>query len=377
MVHRVILAASAIFVMHCVVSAQRPTLDGVNEVLAVVNGRAVTYREIVSSVDMQAEINALRAMGAVPAGATDAEIEQVLVFRRLEGVVLERVLDDEADRLRIRIPEAQVRALLRRERRALGLDEDDTRGWARYLRDRFNLSPGEYRQRRMSDLRRNQLLWMMAGAHGSLPPQYPLEIYFALSVTPSELRREFDKDREQYRVSRNIDHRVFRLLYPQDISFENRGKLINAATDPRTGVRARVMRGETLDSATRELRQLITELSIPGARVEVSERQVAASDSELDPVVYDMAMIEMSPRGDVSEYGRASDEDEDGTQYEGVMFVQLFSREDGDLRNFEDPNVQQAIRERLFSRRLVANRQQVERALLARAALVPERLVTR
>ena len=44
------------------ITAQPDRADGSDEILAVVNGQAITYSQIVGDVDMQSEINATRTI---------------------------------------------------------------------------------------------------------------------------------------------------------------------------------------------------------------------------------------------------------------------------------------------------------------------------
>lgn len=366
--------------MCCVIGASRaqdaPRPDGVNEVLAVVNGSAVTYQEIVGDSDMQSEINAWRAMRQLPATMTDAEIERGLVYQRLESFVLQRLLDAEAKKMQLSISDTQMRQVLARERKGLSIAEDDTRAWARYCKERYNLSPTEYRERRRNEILRNEIMRWMTGVYGPIPPQYPVDIYFSLAVTPRDVRREFDKERDQYRIALDIDYRQFRLLYPQDSAFETRRKLYEAVADGDNSVHARVMRGESLEAASEGLRKLVADLGVPGVKVEMTERKTVKDDTELDPTAYAM-VVSLPVSGGVSEIGSVRETDADGTQLDGFMFVRLFRRRDGTLKAFEDPKVQAAIREQIFSTRFQQNQQKVERELLRRAAIVPEKLFRR
>jgi hypothetical protein len=357
-------------------AANPPGVDGTNDILAVVNGQAITYQQIVGGVDMQTEINTWRSMRRIPPETTDAEIERVMVYQRLQSFILQRLLDAEVEAANLDINNAQMRSFMRRERRALNIDEDDTRAWAEYLKTRYGLTPTEYRERRRQEILRSEMMRFMAGVYGPLPQHWPVEVYFSLSVTPREIRKAFDEQRERWRIALNIDYREFRLLYPQDINFDARIKLLQAVTEGEHSVHERVMRGESMEAASAGLRQLIDDLGTPGVRLEITERRVAADDRELDPTAY-MMVSELPRSGGVSDVGSASDTDEDGTQFDGFMFVQLFSREDGTEKAFEDMKVQEGIRDEIFSRRFQENQHKVERDLLRRAAIVPEHLFPR
>ena len=149
--------------------------------------------------------------------------------------------------------------------------------------------------------------------------------------------------------------------------------MIDAVWQGDNSVRSRVQENESMEKASEGLKKLIEDLGIPGVKLEVTKRKTAKDDSELDATAYQM-VLSVAPTGGVSEIGRADETDEDGQQYEGVTFVQLFSRTDGDERNFESPKVQEGIRNRIETQRLSQNQSKVEQALLKRAAIVPEDL---
>lgn len=357
-------------------TAQPGEADGSDEILAVVNGKAITYTEIVGDLDMQAEINAARTIQRIPPEVADSEIETDLVFQRLYSFVLQRLLDGEADRIQLNITDAQMRQIIARERKLIGLEDSDVKGWATYLKEKFNLTPTEYKARRAQEIRRGEIMNYMAGFYGPLPPQFPLEIYFSLSVTPRDVRREFDRTADKWRVARNIDFRQFKLLYPADISLDAKRKLIDAVWQGENSVRNRVQANESLDIASEGIKKLIEDMGLPGVRLEISDRKTAKDDSELDATAYQM-VLSVSSTGGISEIGRADETDENGQQYEGVTFVRLFSRLDGDRRDYESPKVQEGIRNKIENERLSQNRAKVEQALIKRAAIVPETLFAR
>jgi hypothetical protein len=166
-------------------------------------------------------------------------------------------------------------------------------------------------------------------------------------------------------------------LYPQGgVEADDRLKLLHATESGENSVYERVLRGESMEAATTGLRQLIEDLAIPGLSLEITPREVIPDDAGLDPTVYDM-VLQPPTTGGLSELGSASETDDAGTNYEGFMFVQLFSREDGTARAFEDIKVQEGIREAIFSRRLQENQQKVQNDLLRRAAIVPQHLFPR
>src|SRR5690606_9098033 len=175
---RLLTAASCLCLLCAVVTAQGDRADGANEILAVVNGKAITYQEIVGDTDMQLEINATRAMQRVPPDVSDKEIERQLVFQLLNSYVINKLLDAEADRVQLNITDAQMRNVMTRQKKKLGIGDYDIKSWANYLKEKYNLTPKEYLERTRGEIRRNEILNYMAGAYGPLPAQYPLEIYF-------------------------------------------------------------------------------------------------------------------------------------------------------------------------------------------------------
>ena len=352
--------------------------DGADEILAVVNGEAITYQEIVGDADMQAEINAARSIRGVPADVSDEEIERQIVAVRLQSFVLQKLLDHEADRVQLKISESQMRSIINREKKLLGLAEGDMKGWATYLKEKFNLTPGEYRERRREEIRRGEIMNYMAGLYGALPSSFPLEIYFSMSVTPKDVREEFERTSDKWRVARNIDYRQFRLIFPAETSQDIRIKLGEAMDGGDTSVYERVLKGESMEAASEGLKRLIEDdLKLPGVTIEISDRQKAKDDRDLLPIAYRM-VLSVPTTGGVSEVGVGDQyQDDDGQIYDVYMFIQLFSREDGDLRNYESPKVQEGIRATIENQRLAQNRVKVEQALIKRAAIVPENLFAR
>ncbi len=368
---RFILPAALLLLLTASPQAQDVGIDGTDDVLAVVNGKPITYHEIVSDSDIQAEINAWRAYQQVNEQVTDEEIEKLIVLQRLPGFVLQRLLDAEAEKISLNISDSQMRNVLSRERKGLGIADEDARAWALYLKERYNLSPSEYRVRRRQEITRNETMNYMAGAYGPLPPQYPLEVYFALSVTPRDVRKEFEKDSKKYVYAYDIKYREFILKFPDDSNYDRRKEIVYAVNDAKNSVRARVIKGESLEAASKSLIQLIEEQGVPGAEVVTTEEKVAKDDSELDPIVYQMVLT-LPATGGVSELASYSETADDGTVYGGVRFIKLISCRFGALRVFDDPKVQEGIRDQLFAQRLTENRRKVEQELLKRAAIVPE-----
>jgi hypothetical protein len=225
--------------------------------------------------------------------------------------------------------------------------------------------------RRRQEITRNETMNYMAGAYGPLPPQNPLAVYFALSVTPRDVRKEFEKDSEKYVYAYDIKYREFILKIPEDSNYDRRKAIVNAVDGSKNSVRARVLSGESIKAASSSLSQLIEEQGVPGAEVVVSDEKHAKDDSELEPIVYRMVLT-LPPTGGVSELASYAETTDDGTVYGGVRFIKLISCRFGALRVFDDPKVQEGIREQLFAQRLAENRRKVEQELLRRAAIVPE-----
>ncbi|MBX3473595.1 MAG: SurA N-terminal domain-containing protein [Planctomycetes bacterium] len=352
------------------------TSDGTNEVLAIVNGKPVTYQQIVGSRDIPSEINAIRQSRPGMENVPDSTLEKQIVHQALAAHVLQILLEAEADKLQLTISDSLMRSILANERRKAGIADDDDQAWARFCKTRYGQTPSDYRERRRRDLRRSEALQYLAGARGSLPAEIPVSAYFSLSVTPRDVRLEFDAKRVDWRVARKIDFRQFKLYYPQDTTIDVRNKLLQAIQDPNTGVYPRVLKGESMEAATDGLKKLLEDQKFPGVRYEVGERRVAKDDSELDTTAYGM-VLSVPRTGGLSKLAAVAEEDTDGATQEVITFCQVFSREEGDQREFDDPKVQETIRNEIFYRKLQENRVKVEQALLKRAAIVPEKLISR
>lgn len=350
--------------------------SGSTQVLVTVNGRPITYHQIVGDRDMQAEINALRqTRGRALEGVPDSRLEEVIVSQSVTNYVLQQLLDAEADKLMVRVTDTIMRGVLARERKAARIAEGDDQAWAAFLKTRYGMTPAEYREKRRTDLRRSEALYALAGARGALPNEAAAAGYFSLAVTPRDVRRAFEATSIKWRVSRNIDFEQFKLYFPEETPYDVVQKLEAALMNDATGVYPRVKsRGESMEASTDGLRKLLDEQRYPGVRYTI-QRTRAKDNTELDADTY--RLVQSPNPGDVSLPSALSEEDEDGGKFQVITFVKVFSREDGDLRNFEDVQVQEAIRNELFQRRFQENRAKVEQALLHRAAIVPRSMINR
>lgn len=349
---------------------QKP--DGVNEVLVTVNGVPITYQQIVGERDMQAEINAVRQTSGVEQRVPDSTIEGLIVHKALRDYVIQQLLDSQADKLQLKITDSTMRWVISRERKAARIAENDDQAWATFIKARYGLTPSQYRERRRRDIRRSETMAALVGARGPLQLEIPIDAYFSLAVTPRDVRRAFDKDSEKWRVSRRIDFEQFALRYPQETPYDIAGKLWEAVQ----GVYGRVMRDESLGAASDSLRKLLEQEKYPGVEIRLSPRRVAKDNTELDPDTYRM-VIQPPVTGGVTAPTALTEEDEDGGKYNVLTFLRVYSREDGDLRNFEDVQVQEAIRNGEFQRRYEENKGKVEQALLRDAAIVPATMIAR
>ncbi|MHC4840229.1 MAG: SurA N-terminal domain-containing protein [Planctomycetota bacterium] len=350
-------------------------VDGVDDILAIVNGEAITREEVMAGVNIEQEINTLRVAYGLGQEFTDEALRKKLVYDRLDSIILDKLLDEEADKLQINITNAQLRPMLHFEMKSLGIKVSDTRAWAAYLKQQYNQTPTEYKNRRRIAMRRDTVLNYMAGQYGALPPDFPLEIYFSLSVTPKDIRKAYDEDPERVRIARNIRYQRFRLLFPSSItSISDRQKMYAAIQNVGTGVYDRVKNGESIDAACDGLRALLKELNIPGAKVEVGKEEFAKDDTELDATTYGM-VLETPEQGGLSSLGTIRETGKDGTVFEGVQFVRVIKWEAGETKNFEDPKVQKEFKDRLYNQKLVTNRDKVRRELISKAAVIPEALL--
>lgn len=351
--------------------------QGQNEVLAVVNGKSITYQTILNDIDIEAEVNTMRTTRGIPNSVPDKDIETQIVYQRLETIVFQRMLEAEAKSIQLIVTKAQMRGIIEREKRDIGIAKNDNKKWAKYLKEQYGLAPNEYLDKRRKEALRQEMLWMMAGARGDLPAQHPISVFFSLRITPRDVRLQFEKEKEKYRVAKEIDYQQFKVLYPEDVGLDVKRKIFDLVSDPERGVYARVKNGESIEAASDGLRTLIKEMGTPGVRVEVSKRQTAKDDSEMDSTTY-LMVLSVSPTGGISELGSLHEtNEEEATKYEGVTFIKLYSRKDGIKRDFNSPKVQESIRDSLWTKRFQINQLRVQRALLKKAAIVPEHLVGR
>jgi len=373
--NKLCLALAALLLLPLVISAQPNRVsDGYNEILAVVDGEPITYQDVIGRLDLAAEVRTMREVRRIADSVSDKEIERGLVYNQLDVFIVNRLLLGEAKKVNIdsNIKESDVRNAIARERALLGIAEGDEVKWAMYLQQKYGQTPSEYRERKRTDIIQNQMLYLMAGSNGSLPTEFPLSVYFPLSVSPKAIRKAFEADRDQYKFARKIDYRVLKLVFQSDTELGDRKKLYAALLDCQT----RVRKGESLESASDGLGLLKEQMNLPGLNLIVGERTKIDNDEGLDPTLYQL-VLSLPVTGGVSDIGSAPETDDKGTKFEGYMFIQLFSKEEGDARRFDDPKVQTTISQMLYNRALQENMAKVQQALLKRAVIVPDRLIAR
>ena len=101
----------------------KPKYDGANEIVAVVNGKAITYHEMIGHADMGAEIEYQRRTRKLPETMTDGEIERQLVYAQIEVFIIRPLLDAEADKIKFRITDSPIRSIRMRERTLVCMKE--------------------------------------------------------------------------------------------------------------------------------------------------------------------------------------------------------------------------------------------------------------
>lgn len=348
--------------------------DGSNEIVAVVDGTPITYQDVVGKVDLAVEVRTMRQVRRIADNISDKEIERAIVYSQIEVFVINRLLLNEARKVRVdsNIRDSDVRAVIKQERSAKGIADGDEIAWARYLQEKYSLTPSEYRERKRTEVIQQQMLYVMAGGQGSVPTEYPLSVFFPLSVTPRDLRAAFNAERLTNRNATQIDYRALTLIMPASTTLGDRQKLYDALKDAQARTRA----GETLESAAAGLKILERQMGLIGLKVVVGERTIAKTQADLDDTAYQL-VLSLPAGGGVSEAAGMAPFDEGDLKYEGYMFVQLFSKREGDAISFDDPQWQSTKLAELQRARMDENIGKVQRALLRRAVIVPSRLIAR
>lgn len=348
--------------------------DGANEIVAVVDGTPITYQDVVGKVDLAVEVRTMRQVRRIAENITDKEIERAIVYSQIEIFIVNRLLLNEARKVRVdaNIRDSDVRAVIKQERAAKGIAEGDEIAWARYLQEKYSLTPSEYRERKRTEVIQQQMLYVMAGGQGSVPTEYPLSVYFPLNVSPKDLRAAFNAERHTNKNATQIDYRALKLILPTTTSLGDRRKLYEALQD----ARARTSAGESLDSAAAGLKILERQMGLIGLKVVVGERTIAKTQADLDDTAYQL-VLSLPARGGVSEIAGMAPYEEGDFKYEGYMFVQLFSKREGDAISFDDPQWQSTKLAELQRAKMDENIGKVQRALLRRAVIVPSRLIAR
>jgi hypothetical protein len=270
------------------------------------------------------------------------------------------------------VRDSDVRAIIKNERAQKGIAEGDEIAWANYLQEKYSLTPSEYRDRKRTEVIQQQMMYVMAGGQGSVPTDYPLSVYFPLNVSPKDLRRAYNAERQYNKNATQIDYRTLRVVVTSTTGISDRKKLYAALQD----AQARALAGESLESAAAGLKILETQMGLPGLRIEVGGRQVAKSQADLDDNSY-QAVLSLPSKGGISEIVSIAPFEEKETKFEGWQLVQLFSKREGDAISFSDPQWQSTKLQELTSAKLDENIGKVQRALLKRAVIVPSRLIAR
>lgn len=348
--------------------------DGSNEIVAVVDGTPITYQDVVGKLDLAIEVRTMRQVRRIPESVTDKEIERAIVYSQIEVFIVNRLLLNEAHKVRVdaNVRDSDVRAIIRQERMQKGIADGDEIAWANYLQEKYSLTPSEYRDRKRTDVIQQQMIYLMAGGQGNVPTEYPLTVFFPLNISPKDLRRAYNAERQFNKNATQIDYRTLKVIVLSSTVIADRRKLYEALQDAQARVRA----GESLESAAAGLKILEAQMALPGLRIEIGPRQLAKAQTDLDDTAYQQ-VLSLPATGGVSEISAMPTFEEKDAKFEGYQFVQLFSKREGDAILFNDPQWQSTKLQELTSAKLDENIGKVQRALLKRAVIVPSRLIAR
>lgn len=348
--------------------------DGSNEIVAVVDGTPITYQDVIGKLDLAIEVRTMRQVRRIPENVTDQEIERAIVYSQIEIFIVNRLLLNEARKVRVdaNIRESDVRALIKQERTQRGIAEGDEIAWVSYLQEKYSLTPSEYRERKRTEVIQQQMIYVMAGGQGTVPTEYPLSVFFPLNISPKDLRKAFNEDRQFNKNATQIDYRTLKVIIPASTGIGDRRKLYEALQDAQARARA----GESLDSAAAGLKILEKQMGLIGLKVVVGDRAIAKTQADLDDTAYQL-VLSLPATGGISEIAGISPFDENEVKYEGYEIVQLFSKREGDAISFDDPQWQATKLAELQRSKMDENIGKVQRALLKRAVIVPSRLIAR
>ncbi len=348
--------------------------DGSNEIVAVVDGTAITYQDVVGKLDLAIEVRTMRQVRRIPDNVTDQEIERAIVYSQIEVFIINRLLLNEARKVRVdaNIRESDVRALIKQERSQKGIADGDEIAWANYLQEKYSITPSEYRDRKRTEVIQQQMIYVMAGGQGNVPTEYPLSVYFPLNISPKDLRKAFNEERKVNKNATQIDYRSLKVIIAATTTLGDRKKLYEALVDAQSRARA----GESLESAAAGLKILEKQMGLIGLKVVVGERKIAKSQADLDDTAYQL-VLSLPERGGISDIAGIAPFDENDVKFEGYELIQLFSKREGDAITFDDPQWQSTKLAELQRAKLDENIGKVQRALLKRAVIVPSRLIAR
>jgi hypothetical protein len=335
----------------------RATVDGSNPVLAVVDGKPITFESVRSELtDFDTRVQTEQTLSG---DLSRQQAEDLVVYRAVRQRAGEIIIQREADTAGFKVSDSVVEANVSFERERAGIDRDDLSKWAEYTQQNYGKSPLQYRKYVRDGLARSQILKVMAGQYGPIRG-YKLPVFYELSVSPQELRDEYERDRERWRVLLNIDYSLFSVQIASNTAASARNSVENALTEAK-----KRLANESEDAVTEYLKQELAR--VPGliADVVVKKHVTAADDSKLDS--YGENVRKLIP-AQCSEGVLPGTEGEKSVLY----FVRLNSREIGpDKRVFTDVAVQEGLRQRISRRKLGENLQRVQDALIERAIIVP------
>lgn len=344
-----------------IVRLYRSLSDGKNEVLALVDGVPITVESIKSELGENLDTAVTTEMTldvSVGGRLTRERAEARVIMRAVRQTASSAILRKTAEEFGFRVSDAMVDARLDSLKEARGIARDDLKAWAEYTIETFGQTPLKFRQTARLQMMEFQSLQIMAGDYGPIRG-LTLPVFFPLEVAPSELKEEYERTKDQWRILTDVDY-----------------TLIAVGLPPTTGISSRTL----VDSTLRSARERLKEESIEA--VEAFVRTEVQRVADTTPEVRTFASVKVANDRDLDGFGGNVRGMRPG-EVKGVLpqraddlewrfIIRLNSATVGVSREFSDVVVQRRLDSDIRQRKSYANQQRVREALLQRAVIVPQ-----
>ncbi|MCK6438586.1 MAG: hypothetical protein L6Q71_00110 [Planctomycetes bacterium] len=350
-------------------------IQGENLILGVVDGEAITTESIKGELGMSldARVNTwLDELRRRYAGVSDPPREQLelsVIYYAARAKAIEIVLQREAERANVTVPDALIDAYIVQLKKEYNIDPMDAKAWARCTIQNFNRTPNEYRDDIRIRYERQRVLEFMAGRYGPIPG-LQLPVFYPLDVTPKEMRERYETTKEQWKSLVDIRYSRLAVAFQPAASVDDRNKYKTILEEGRR----RLQNGESIASVTGYLKSAIAQVEGAQATVAVDTDVSVATDATLESSL--ATRIRSLKPGEISDVVNIREKTGGENEPEKVVFyiVKLHAKREDISRLFADPVVQRELQINLMAEKLDRNIERVQETLIERAVIIPKSL---